>query len=383
MSFGAPVAVEVSHPNPNTLSLIANQLMDELSQFQGVYDIENDQSEGTREIQLALKPEARSLGLTLDGLAREVRAGFFGAEALRVQRGREDVRVYVRLPEDERDAIADLEDFRVAIAGGSEVPLGSVATVSFGSAPASINRKEGKRVVTISAEVDPQIVTGQEVSDQLAALILPRMQQDYPQMQFSFGGEQEEQAESMGALGRGFLLALLAIYALLAIPFRSYIQPLIIMSAIPFGIIGAFLGHLILGIPVGLLSLFGIIGLSGVVVNDGLVMIDFINELHAKGRPMRKAVIEGAQARFRPILLTSLTTFLGIAPIIFERSLQAQFLIPMAASLGFGILFATSILMLLVPAITIQQYRVKVWFQRKFKSGDAPALQVNPEPAAS
>ena len=299
-----------------------------------------------------------------------------------MQRGREDVRVYVRLPENERNAIADLETFRVAIAGGNEVPLGSVAKVSFGSAPASINRKDSKRVVTISAEVNPQIVTGQEVSDQLSAEVLPRLQRDYPQMQYSFGGEQEEQAESMGALARGFLLALFGIYALLAIPFRSYIQPLIIMSAIPFGIIGAFLGHLILGIPVGLLSLFGIIGLSGVVVNDGLVMIDFINELHANGRTMRQAIIEGAQARFRPILLTSLTTFLGIAPIIFERSLQAQFLIPMAASLGFGILFATTILMLLVPAITMQQHRVTIWFKRKFRSGSAPAIKVSPGPAS-
>ncbi len=381
MNFGAPVAVEVSHPNPEVLDVISQKVMAEMALFDGIFDIESDQSEGTQEIQLTLKPAARSLGLTLDGLAREVRAGFFGEEALRVQRGREDVRVYVRLPQDERNAVADLESYRVPIANGSEVPLGHVANVSFGSAPATINRKDSKRVVTLSADVNPQIVTGQEVSDALKNEILPRIQQDYPQMLYSFGGEQEEQAESMGALVNGFILALFAIYALLAIPFKSYTQPLIIMSAIPFGIIGAFLGHYLMGISVGILSMFGIIGLSGVVVNDGLVMIDFINELSRKGKPMQEAIIEGAMARFRPILLTSLTTFLGIAPIIFERSLQAQFLIPMAVSLGFGILFATSILMLLVPAMTMQQYRAITWFGKTFRGNKGVSLETSAEPA--
>lgn len=367
MNFGAPVAVELSHPNSEVLKTITQRVMGELSLFEGVFDIESDQSDGTREVQLELKPEARTLGLTLDGLAREVRAGFFGEEALRVQRGREDVRVYIRLPINERDAIADLERFRVSVGNGNEVPLGQVANVSFGAAPATINRKDGQRVVTVSADVNPQVVTGQAVSDQLEGQILPAIRQDYPQMQFSFGGEQEEQSESLGALFAGFILALLAIYALLAIPFKSYTQPFIIMSAIPFGVIGAFLGHAIMGIPVGILSMFGIIGLSGVVVNDGLVMIDFINELHKNGKPMREAIIEGAQARFRPILLTSITTFLGVAPIIFEKSLQAQFLIPMAVSLGFGILFATSILMVLIPALAVVQYNAVQTFDRVFK----------------
>ena len=381
ISFGSPVSVEVSHPNPDVLKTITQKIMGELALFEGVFDIESDQSEGTREVQLQLKPEARSLGLTLDGLAREVRAGFFGEEALRIQRGREDVRVYIRLPQDERDTIADLERFRVAVGNGSEVPLGQVAFVSFGSAPASIQRKDGKRVVTLSADVNPEIVTGQEVTEQLQSNVLPALQQDYPQLQYAFGGEQEEQAESLGALSRGFILALVAIYALLAIPFKSYLQPLIIMSAIPFGIIGAFLGHFMLGISVGLLSMFGIIGLSGVVVNDGLVMIDFINELRSQGKSMQEAIIEGAQKRFRPILLTSVTTFLGIAPIIFERSLQAQFLIPMAVSLGFGILFATVILMSLVPAIAMQQYRVEQYFKRLFGGSKDATVPMGVEPA--
>ena len=316
-----------------------------------------------QEIQLRLKPSARTFGVTLQDVASQVRAAFFGDQALRVQRGREDMRVYVRLPEDERNAISDLEQYRIRVAGG-EVPLRQVAEASFGEAPSVIRRKDGRRIVTVTADVDPGVVTGQEVTDQLAAVILPGLQRDYPQMLYSFGGEQEQQAESFGALGVGFVLALLIMYALLAIPFRSYIQPVVIMSAIPFGVIGAIIGHLVLGLSIGLLSLFGIIGLSGVVVNDSLVMIDFINERRLAGGDMRTAIIEGAKSRFRPILLTSLTTFLGVFPLVLETSLQAQFLIPMAASLAFGIVFATGILMLLVPALAMIQYNTEHWFKK-------------------
>ncbi|MDX1547990.1 MAG: efflux RND transporter permease subunit, partial [Rhodothermales bacterium] len=271
---------------------------------------------------------------------------------------------YVRLPEDERDAISDVERYRIRVPGG-EVALGEVAAVSFGKAPSVIRRQEGRRVVTVTADVDPGVVTGQEVTQRLRGEILPAVQRDYPQLAYRFGGEQEEQSESFGDLGQGFALALLAIFALLAIPFRSYLQPLVIMSAIPFGIIGALIGHLLLDLPVGILSLFGIIGLSGVVVNDSLVMIDFINEERLSGKPMQDAIVAGAKARFRPILLTSLTTFLGVAPITFETSLQAQFLIPMAASLGFGIVFATGILMLLVPALAMIQYQAEFQFKKR------------------
>ncbi len=205
------------------------------------------------------------------------------------------------------------------------------------------------------------MVTGQEVNAQLETEILPVLRSEAPLLRVAFGGEQEEQAESFGSLGKNFALALLVIYALLAIPFGSYVQPLIIMAAIPFGIIGAVIGHLLLDLPVGLLSLFGIIGLSGVVVNDSLVMIDFINEQRANGAPPQEAIINGAKMRFRPILLTSVTTFLGVSPLVFEQSLQAQFLIPMAASLGFGILFATAILMLLVPALAMLEHQFEQW----------------------
>ncbi len=363
--FGAgdAVSAELSHPDPEVLTVATERLAGDLAQFDGVFDITSDQDQAMEEIQLRLKPSARTFGVTLQDVASQVRAAFFGDQALRVQRGREDMRVYVRLPEDERNAVSDVERYRIRVPGG-EVPLRQVADASFGEAPSVIRRKDGRRVVTVTADVNPAVVTGQEVSTELTDRILPALQADYPQLLYTFGGEQEQQAESFGALGRGFILVLFVMYALLAIPFRSYIQPIIIMAAIPFGIIGAIVGHLVLGLSLGLLSIFGIIGLSGVVVNDSLVMLDFINEKALEGMHMRDAIIAGAKARFRPILLTSLTTFLGVFPLVLERSLQAQFLIPMAASLAFGIVFATAILMLLVPALAMIQYDVEHWFKK-------------------
>ena len=351
IDLGPPIQAELSHAEPALLARAGDALVERLRQIQGVFDVRTDQDRGLREMQIELLPEARTFGLTLDALARQVRSAFFGAEALRVQRGREEVRVYVRLQEDERDAIADVEGYLVRTPAGAEVPLSRVASVDFGSSPATIRRKDAQRVLTVSADVNPAIISGQQVADHLASTVLPELGDRYAGLTYSFGGEQQEQAESFGALGRGFALALLAMYALLAIPFGSYTKPLIIMAAIPFGIIGAVLGHLLLGLSISLMSLFGIIGLSGVIVNDSLVMIDFINKRLERGMPAQEAIIAGAKARFRPIFLTSLTTFLGVAPLVFERSLQAQFLIPMAASLGFGIIFATGVLMMIVPAL--------------------------------
>ncbi len=361
VGFGQPVDVELSHPDPELLIEIGDAVAARLNQFQGVFDIQTDQDAGLRELQIELKAEATTLGLTLDQLARQVRSAFFGVEALRVQRGREDIRVYVRLPDTERNAIADVEGYLVRTPTGAEVPLGRVASVGYGSSPTTIRRTDGQRVITVTADVNTEVVTGQEVNRQLQEVVLPELAGEYFGLTYAFGGEQQEQQESFGALAKGFMLALVVVFALLAIPFGSYVQPLIVMAAIPFGIIGAVLGHLLLGLSVGIMSMFGIIGLSGVVVNDSLVMIDFINELKRKGETPRNAIIQGAKARFRPIMLTSLTTFLGVAPLVFERSLQAQFLIPMAASLGFGIIAATGVLMLIVPSLAMVQYNIGHW----------------------
>ena len=358
LDFGLPVHVELAHQDPERLTSVADTLMERLRAFEGVFDVRADQDQGLREIQLDLRPEARTMGLTLDALARQVRSAFFGNEAVRVQRGREEVRVYVRLPEEERNTIADVEEYLVRTPTGGEVPLGRVASVRLGSSPTTIRRTGGERVIAVTADVDREVITGGEVTEQLAATVLPELAAREPGLSYSFGGQQQEQVESFGALASGFALALLAIYALLAVPFGSYTKPLIVMAAIPFGIIGAIAGHLLLGLPMSMMSMFGVIGLSGVVVNDSLVMIDFINDRLRRGMPGREAIIDGAKARFRPILLTSVTTFLGVAPLVFERSLQAQFLVPMAASLGFGILFATAVLMLIVPALTMVHHRL-------------------------
>ena len=378
VNIGAPVQVELSHPDPVRLEAIGRRVVNELESLAGVFDVKTDQDQGLREIQLRLKPEARTLGLTLDEVARQVRAAFFGDEALRVQRGREDVRVYVRLPENERDAIADVGDYMVRTPSGGQVMLDRIARVSFGNSPTTIRRKEGQRILTITGDVDPAIVTGQVASRELEEVILPPIAAENARLRVHFGGAQQEQQESFSSIGRGFVLALLVIYALLAIPFGSYVQPLIIMAAIPFGIVGALWAHLAMGLSLGLLSIFGILGLSGVVVNDSLVMIDFINEERRSGMNARDAIISGAKARFRPIMLTSLTTFLGVAPLVFERSLQAQFLIPMAASLAFGILFATAILMLLVPAMAMVQANVEAgWVGRRARQLSRSAAELS------
>ena len=355
VDLGRPVHVELAHPDPARLTQVADTVAELLRASPGVFDVRSDQDQGVREVQLDLKPGARTLGLTLDDLARQVRAAFFGEEVVRLQRGREEVRVYARLPEPERNAIADLETYQVRTPAGGAVHLGQVARAQLGHSPVVIRRRDGSRVATVTA--DAQASATQGAIERLDAVLREMSARDLG-LEHSFAGERREIAESMGALGRGFALALFAIYALLAIPFRSYVRPLIVMAAIPFGLVGAVLGHLLLGFEIAATSIFGFVGLSGVVVNDSLVMIDFMTERRRAGMPLREAIIGGAKARFRPVFLTSLTTFLGVAPLILEQDLQARFLIPMAASLGFGIIVATGVLMVIVPALaTLQMVR--------------------------
>ena len=356
--LGNPVEAVLSHPDPERLAQIADSVADGLRGVGGVYDIRSDHTPGIPEIQLELRPEARTLGLTLEALAGQTRAAFFGAEAVRVQRGREEVRVYVRLPADERNAITDVEGYLLRTPSGAEVPVTSVAALNPGVSPPAVRRKDSQRVVTVTADVDPTVISGNEANSILADSILADLTAVYPDLTYTFGGEQQQQLESLGALYRGFAIALLMIFGLLAIPLRSYTKPFIIMAIIPFGFIGVVMGHWILGVAMSAISFMAIFGLSGVAVNDSLVMIDFIDQKLREGVPMRTAIIEGAQGRFRPIMLTSVTTFLGFTPLILERSIQAQFLIPFAAALGFGILFTTAILMMVVPALYAIQLRL-------------------------
>ncbi|MBC7168283.1 efflux RND transporter permease subunit [Phenylobacterium sp.] len=351
IGFGAPVQVELSHPDEAVLTEATRRLASEIAAIEGVFDVQNDQDQGLTELRFRLTPAARTLGLTLQEVAGQVRAAFFGAEALRVQRGREEVRAYVRLPEEQRDSLGDVEDYWISLGEGEFAPVRQVTEVSLGTAPAVINRKDGARVTTVTADVDEAAITGDEASARLADDILPRLTERYPDLTWSFGGQREEQQRAQGAIAGAFVVALFAIYALLAIPLKSYVQPLVIMAAIPAGLVGSFLGLLLLGKTLGLLGVLGVVGLAGVIVNDGVVLMDFINERLERGEDVDQAVVEGTKSRFRPVMLTTTTTFLGVAPIAFAQSLQAQFLVPMAAALAFGALVATVIQMVLVPAL--------------------------------
>ncbi|MEM6475380.1 MAG: efflux RND transporter permease subunit [Pseudomonadota bacterium] len=353
VSFGSAVNVQLFESDPQALDDARKRVMAGIARINGTFDIQSDQDAGMREIELRLKPTARSLGITVEDLAGQVRAAFFGAEAVRVQRGQEDVRVYVRLPEQDRNSIADIEQFRVRVPDGGFTSLSALAEAQFTEAPATIRREDGRRAVTISADINENAVSSEEATAFLENEIMPAITADYPGLLYQFGGEQEEQQESFADIGSAFMLALVAIYCLLAIPFKSYTQPIIIMAAIPFGLIGALFAHALLGIPLGILSLFGVVSLAGVIINGSLVMVDFFNENRAAGMEAGEAVIDAAKSRFRPIMLTALTTFLGVAPITFETSRQAQFLIPMSASLGFGVLIGTGLLMLVIPSLVI------------------------------
>jgi len=365
LSLGDPVNVQISHPDEVVLDQVRSRVMDRLETLSGVFDVVSDDDAGIREVGLRLKPSARTLGVTLQDVAAQVRAGFFGMEAVRVQRGREDVRVYIRLPEDERDSIADIERFRIRLPGGF-ASLGAIADVSFREAPTEIRREDGKRVITITANAEGSVITGQEATRFLEEEVFPPMAADYPQLGYAFGGEEEQRQESFSDLGAAFLLSLVAIYALLAIPFKSYTQPLVIMAAIPFGLVGALVGHMLLGIPLGILSIFGIVALSGVIINGSLVLLNFLNENLAAGMAPDDAMIDAAKSRFRPIMLTAITTFLGVAPITFETSIGAQFLIPMSASLGFGVLIGTGLLMFMIPALGVIHLKARIAVASKF-----------------
>ena len=353
VDLGSPVQIELFARDPGVRDRAADALLDALASTAGVHSLRDDREAGKSEMQIRLSETGRLLGFSVADLARQVRAALFGEEAVRVQRGRDEVRALLRLDEATRGDLGLLEDYFVKSPDGHFVPLLEVAVIDWERAPASIRRRNGQRVVTVTADVDASRITGQQVNERLASEVMPPLQRELPGLGWQFAGEQREQGDATGALALAFPLALFAIYALLAIPFRSYVQPLLVMAVIPFGLIGALFGHLLLGLHLTVVSIFGIVGLAGVIINGSLVMIDFINEEAANGRSWREAVLEGALGRFRPILLTALTTFLGVAPLIFERSIQAQFLIPLAVSIGFGVLLGTAILMFVVPALCV------------------------------
>lgn len=350
-SVGEDINVELSHRSFTALVKAADRLKAMVAQYPGVSDVADSFEPGKVELKLRLKPEGHNLGLTLADLASQVRNAFYGDEAERIQRGRNDIRVKVRYPEAARTTLASLDDLRIHLPSGAQIPFSTVAEVTEGRGYSVINRLDRRRVVTVTGSVNEQVANANEINQDIRSRILPRLKADFPDLSWRFGGTQREQAKSMESLGVNFFLAQLAIFALLAIPLRSYSQPLIIMTAIPFGLVGAVIGHIIMGLDLSLLSGMGLVALTGVVVNDALIMVDLINRERAAHIPLNQVLKDSGVRRFRPIMLTTITTFFGLTPIILERSMQARFLIPMAVSLGFGVMFATAITLLLVPAL--------------------------------
>jgi multidrug efflux pump subunit AcrB len=355
-SVGDPINVQLVGPDVDQLEEAAGRIATELARLPAVFDVSDSFRAGKEEVKLSILPAGEALGVTLADLARQVRQAFYGEEAQRIQRGRDDVRVMVRYPESERRSLGDLENLRIRTRDGGEVPFRTVARAEVGRGFASIRRTDRQRVINVTADLDETRVAADQILADLSGRVLPAIVADYPGMRWSFEGAQREQRRAMGSLLGWFSVALFGIYALLAIPLRSYAQPLVIMSVIPFGIVGAIAGHVLMRVIKGpsfglsFLSITGIVALTGVVVNSSLIMVHHVNARRAAGATTREAVIGAAVARFRPIFLTSLTTFGGLTPLLLETSMQAQFLVPMATSLGFGVLFAAGITLFILPS---------------------------------
>ncbi len=356
---GAKINMQLSGVNPEQLALASNQLQNKLAQYNGVFDIYNSQGTGGQEIQISLKPYASQLGISLGDVGRQVRQAFYGEEVQRIQRGVDRVKVMVRYPSEERGSVANLENLLIRTKTGQAIRIGQVAEIKLGEGLSTISRTDRKRTVNVTADIDPtKIQTGIVVSDIIDNYI-PQLLQQYPDVEFDLGGSTKEENTLKMRTAVGFIAALFMIYGLLAVPLRSYVQPLVIMSVIPFGFIGAVVGHILFGISLNMLSILGLVALAGVVVNDSLILVEFANRRRADGMSIEDSLMSAGQQRFRAIVLTTLTTFVGLLPMLFETSMQAQFVIPMAISLSFGIVFATTMTLILVPCFYRIVYDVK------------------------
>jgi multidrug efflux pump subunit AcrB len=348
---GAKISLSLSGSNPDELTKAGMELQQYLTQFPGVYDIYNSQGSGSKEVLIKLKPYASQVGVRLRDVAIQVRQAFYGEEVQRIQRNSDTIKVMVRYPIEDRRSIATLENMLIRTATGEAVEIAQVADIRLGLGLTSIDRLDRKRTLTVTADVEEDRVQSGDVVADTRTKFVPQLLEKYPGVEFRLSGSSQEQSEYYLKMGIGFLAALFMIYGLLAVPLRSYIQPIVIMSVIPFGFIGAVIGHILFDMSVNILSIFGIIALAGVVVNDSLILVEFANRGKAEGLTPEQAIIKAGSKRFRAILLTTLTTFVGLLPLLFETSVQAQFVIPMALSLSFGILFASTITLLLIPCL--------------------------------
>jgi multidrug efflux pump subunit AcrB len=355
----AAINVELTHPDPQTLELAAADLATILSQYNGVTDINDGFAQGKPQFDFKMLPEGHSMGLSARELGSQVRHAFYGAEALRQQRGRDEVKVMVRLPESERKSLFNLEQLLIRTPDGGEIPLARVAQMNKSRAYTEINRVDGKRVINVTANVVPGLANENKILANLKTEYLPTLLANYSGLKYSYQGRERERRQAVHDLflGLGFILP--AIFCLLAVLFRSYSQAVLVMLSIPFGLVSALVGHIIMGYDLSIISVFGMIALCGVVINGGLVFTVTANRMLRAGESPSGAAFKAAIRRFRPIMLTALTTFLGLAPMIFEQSVQARFLIPMAISLGYGILFTTIVILLLMPSLWVIYHDIR------------------------
>lgn len=351
--FGDPIAVELRGEEIESLESAALEVKAALARFPGVSDIRDSHLDGKQELAISIRPEAEGLGLSVEDVGRQVRQAFYGAEAQRIQRGQDEVKVMVRYPSDERRSLRDVENLRIRLPDGTAVPFPSVADAELGRGAASLLRIDGERRVSVTANLDELKANAVEISNVISAEIMPTVMLRHPGVDWRFAGEQKERMEAMGSLATAAIVAVMSIFILIAVPLRSYLQAIVIMLTIPFGYVGAVFGHWVFDFQMSFLSTIGIMACSGVVVNDSLVLVSFMNRLREQGATIREAAISAGGRRFRPIMLTSATTFAGLIPVMLERSSQAQFVKPMAISLGFGVLVATFFTLFMIPAAMV------------------------------
>ncbi|NNL41903.1 MAG: efflux RND transporter permease subunit, partial [Desulfobacterales bacterium] len=368
---GNPIEIQLAGRDFKQLRLAANELKAEIKTYPGTLDIADNFKPGKEEKKVRVKQGARPLDITMGDIARQLRQAFYGEEALRIQRGRDDIKVMVRYAEKDRKSLSGIEEIRIRTADGMEIPIEEVAAITDGVAYAVINRVNRKRIITVNSDIDEATANASKIVSELNAGFLPKLVERHPGLKYDLEGQEKRTRESMESLQKGFILAIMIIFLLLASQFRSYIQPVIIMMAIPFGLIGAIFGHLVMGMQLTMISLFGIVALSGIVVNDSLILIDFINRATKNGMAVETAVVESGKIRFRPVMLTSVTTIAGLFPLLLERSFQAQFLIPMAISISFGLLFATLLTLLYVPALYLIIGDIQKLFSARFQKAES------------
>ncbi len=357
---GKPIEFKLlaSATNMKDLEQAVEETKQKLATYKGVFDVSDDSRPGKWELQLREKQNAVALGVPLESIARTVRASYYGEEVMRLQRGRHEVKLMVRYPEEDRKSLARFDDIRVDGGDGIQRPITELADVSVSRGYSEINRIDQKRSITISSDISEKDGNAKEIVKDLQAKFMPALLEKYPALRVRWEGQQEQDQESVRSLGIGLAIALLAMYVLLTMEFTSYGQPMVVMAVIPFGIVGAILGHWAMGLPLTLFSTLGLVALTGIVVNDSIVLVDFINSAVRSGMPLNQAVLEAGARRFRPVLLTSLTTIAGLAPILTETSFQAQLVIPMAASLCFGLMTSTVLVLVLVPTFYLLYARI-------------------------